>query len=63
MDACAEAGSGDQTQARIAFEAPCAVRWSRHDVNDRTRFIACFYAVPTGVPGRLLAVIPAKALV
>ena len=43
-----EKGSGDTIQARIAFEAPCFVRWSRHDKEDKCSFIAAFYAIPAG---------------
>lgn len=43
-----EKGRGEQMTARITFDAPCAVRWSRHDAEGKTQFIASFYAVPTG---------------
>ena len=43
-----EKGSGDTIKARITFEAPCCVRWSRHDEEGKCSFIAAFYAVPTG---------------
>ena len=34
--------------ARLVFEAPSMVRWSRHDKEGNTNFISAFYLMPAG---------------
>lgn len=35
-------------KARLVFEGPSMVRWSRHDKEGSTNFISAFYLLPAG---------------
>eukprot|EP00891_Asterochloris_glomerata_P009043 jgi/Astpho2/9043/Aster-x1561 len=44
-----QATSAADLTARIVFDAPVTVHWSRRDQNDRTNFITAFYVLPVGL--------------
>ena len=40
--------SASDIKARLVFQAPAMVRWSRHDQEGNTNFISAFYLLPLG---------------
>lgn len=40
--------SASDITARIVFEGPSMVRWSRHDKEGNTNFVSAFYLLPLG---------------
>ena len=43
-----QASSASDITARIVFQSPTMVRWSRHDKQGSTNFISAFYLLPAG---------------
>ena len=43
-----QVSSAQDIKARLVFQAPTMVRWSRHDLQGKTNFISAFYLLPSG---------------